>query len=431
MTKLTACIVAVGSEMLTPFRVDTNSLLITDRLNAIGYDVRLKVVVGDSVEDLSRALESALAWADAVIVIGGLGPTDDDITRAALAQVLQVPLDVHEHIVDRIRERFVRRGMEMPAINRRQAMAPRGAALVDNPNGTAPGLWMERGSTAIVALPGPPREMTPMFDAIVRDRLAPRAKGEALYRRVLKVTGRTESDVDMHAQPIYGKWIDQAVPISTTILAVMGQIELHLTARAPDRGAAEAVLDGAVSALTAALGSAVYSTDGRNLEVVVGALLREKGLTIAVAESCTGGLLMSRLTDVPGSSAYVDRGFVCYSNQSKVELLGVPEPLLVEHGAVSDPVALAMAEGARLRARTDVGIGITGIAGPDGGTPEKPVGTVSIAVVVSDENRVRTFQFVGGREQVKFQASQAGLNMLRLMLEKLEKNGAAVRGPRP
>ena len=206
------------------------------------------------------------------------------------------------------------------------------------------------------------------------------------------------------------------MPIATTILAVMGQIELHLTARAASRPEADAALDAAVEQLRSVLGNAVYSSDGRNLENVVGDLLRAKGWTIAAAESCTGGLLMSRLTDVPGSSAYVERGFVCYSNRAKVELLGVPEALLIEHGAVSEPVAQAMATGARTRAGSDVGVGITGIAGPDGGTPAKPVGTVAIAVDVKGEPRVRTFQFIGGREQVKFQATQAAMNMLRLLL---------------
>src|SRR5438552_7580945 len=191
-----ACIVAVGSEMLTPFRVDTNSLLITERLNQIGFDVRLKAVVADHVEELARVVDGALAWADLVVITGGLGPTADDITREAVARVLGVPLEVDERIVDRIRERFVRRGMTMPDINRRQAMVPRGAVVVANPNGTAPGLWLERGSCAIVLLPGPPREMTPMLDAVLRDRLAPRGSAAGLFRRVLKVTGRTESDVD-------------------------------------------------------------------------------------------------------------------------------------------------------------------------------------------------------------------------------------------
>jgi nicotinamide-nucleotide amidase len=209
------------------------------------------------------------------------------------------------------------------------------------------------------------------------------------------------------------------VPISTTILAVLGQIELHLTAQAANRGDADVALDAAVRELQGVLGPAVYSIDGRALEVVVGDLLREHGMTIAVAESCTGGLLASRLTDVPGSSAYVDRGVVCYSNQAKTELAGVPEALIREHGAVSEPVAKAMAEGIRSRAGTNIGIGITGIAGPGGGTPEKPVGTVAVAVAVDDEIRVRTFQFIGSREMVKFQAAQSALNMTRLMVRRL------------
>jgi nicotinamide-nucleotide amidase len=264
--------------------------------------------------------------------------------------------------------------------------------------------------------------MTPMLDAVIRDRLTARSGGFGLFRRVVKVAGRTESEVDAVAQPVYGRWTAGATPINTTILAVMGQIELHLTARAPTRAHADVALDAAVTELRAVLGSAVYSVDGRSLEAVVGELLRVPGMTVAVAESCTGGLLASRLTDVPGSSAYVDRAFVCYSNRSKIELLGIAESLLAEHGAVSEPVARAMAEAARRRADTDVGIGITGIAGPDGGTTAKPVGTVAIAVDVgaraerAAEARVRTFRFVGGREQVKFQASQAALNMLRLML---------------
>jgi nicotinamide-nucleotide amidase len=412
-----ACIIAVGSEMLTPFRAETNSLIVTDRLNAIGFDVRFKAVVGDDIGELAQVFSSALTWADLVVVTGGLGPTEDDITREAIAQVLDVPLDFHEHVLEGIRARFVRRGLTMSEINRRQAMAPRGATLLDNPNGTAPGLWIERGATAIVVLPGPPREMTPMLECVIRERLAKPNGGWGVFRRVLKVTGRTESDVDTAAQPVYGRWASAPIPIATTILAAMGQIELHLTAIAKDRPNADAALDGAVEELGAVLGASVYSVDGRSLEVVVGDLLRRKGLTIAVGESCTGGLLTSRLTDVPGSSVYVERGFVCYSNRSKVELLGVAEALLAEHGAVSDPVAQAMAAGARTRAGASVGVGITGIAGPDGGTPDKPVGTVAIAIDVGGEVRARTFQFLGGREEVKFQSSQAALNMLRLMLE--------------
>jgi nicotinamide-nucleotide amidase len=411
-----ACIIAVGSEMLTPFRVDTNSLVVTERLNAIGVDVRLKLVVGDDIEELARAFGGALEWADVVVVIGGLGPTDDDITRQAIARVLRLPLEVREPVMERIRQRFERRGLPMQAINARQALAPHGATILDNPNGTAPGLWIEHGAAAIVLLPGPPREMTPMFEAVVRERLAAHGGGAGLFRRVLRITGRTESDVDAHAAPVYGPWSAAAVPITTTILATFGQIELHLTAHAATRADADLALDRAVEALSGVLGASVYSVDGRSLEAVVGDLLRARRLRVATAESCTGGLLASRLTDVPGSSDYVDRGFICYSNQSKIDVLGVTDSLLAEHGAVSEPVASAMAEGARRRAGTGAGVGITGIAGPGGGTPDKPVGTTAIAVAVGASLHVRTFRFAGGRDQVKFQASQAALDMLRLLL---------------
>jgi nicotinamide-nucleotide amidase len=417
---MTACIVAVGSEMLTPFRVDTNSLLITERLNRIGFDVRLKAVVADHVDELARVLEGALAWASVIVITGGLGPTEDDITRDAVSRVLDVPLDVDERIVDRIRERFERRGMAMPDNNRRQGMVPRGAVVLANANGTAPGLWIEHGGSALLLLPGPPREMTPMLDAAIAERLAPKAGGAGLFRRVLKITGRTESDVDAVAGPIYSRWTSQPIPISTTILAMLGQIELHLTAQAPSGAAADPVLDVAVRQLEDALGHAIYSTDGRPLEAIVGAMLRDHHLTVAVAESCTGGLLASRLTDVPGSSDYVERGVVCYSNRSKTDLAGVPAALIAEQGAVSEPVARAMAEGIRARAQAGVGIGITGIAGPGGGSPEKPVGTVAVAVVAPGHDRVRTFQFIGGREMVKFQSAQAAMNMLRLILLKAD-----------
>jgi nicotinamide-nucleotide amidase len=323
-------------------------------------------------------------------------------------------------VLEHIRDRFARRGMTMPEINRRQAMVPRGATVLPNPNGTAPGLWLEKGSAAIVLLPGPPREMKPMLESVIAERLATRTGGAGLFRRVLKITGRAESDVDAQAQPVYGKWTAQAVPINTTILAVLGQIELHLTAQAMSRTEADVALDPAVRELQDALGPSVYSVDGRSLEAVVGDLLRERKLTIAVAESCTGGLLSSRLTDVPGSSDYVERGVVCYSNRAKTELAGVPAALIDEHGAVSEPVARAMAEGIRSRAGTNIGIGVTGIAGPGGGTPQKPVGTVAIAVAADEDVRVRTFQFIGPREMVKFQAAQSALNMTRVMVAKLQ-----------
>ena len=381
-----ACILAIGSEMLTPFRVDTNSLVITDRLNAIGYDVRLKAVVADDVSELARVIESALAWADLLVITGGLGPTEDDITRDAVARVLGIPLDVDEAIVDRIRERFARRGMTMPEINRRQAMVPRGADVLPNPNGTAPGLWLERGRTAIVLLPGPPREMTPMLDAVIRERLAPKAAARAVparaedhgargvRRRRAGAAGLRQVDdagrADQHDDP-GGARPDRAAPDGA------GGEPRRRTPRSTRR----------CRNCRTVLGPAIYSTDGRSLEAVVGDLLRERKLTIAVAESCTGGLLASRLTDVPGSSDYVERGVVCYSNRAKTELAGVPETLIRGARRGQRAGGAAMAEGIRARAGTNVGIGVTGIAGPGGGTPEKPVGTVAVAVVVDDEAR--------------------------------------------
>ena len=411
-----ACIIAVGSELLTPFRVDTNSLAITERLNAIGYEIRMKAVLGDDVDELAKVLAAAFGTVDLIVTTGGLGPTADDITRDAIAKALALPLDLHEPIADRLRARFAERGLTMPEINRRQAMVPRTATVIENRNGSAPGLWLERGGTALLVLPGPPREMIPMLEGIIEERLSSRSGGAGLFRRVIRITGRTESDVDARAEPIYSRWLTMPVPIATTILAVSGQIELHLTASASDRRAADAALEAAVGELQAELGSVIYSVDGRPLEAVVGDLLRQAGWTIAAAESCTGGLLMSRLTDVPGSSDYVDRGVVCYSDRAKVELLDVPAALIEEHGAVSEPVARAMADGIRRVAASDVGIGITGIAGPGGGTAEKPVGTVAVAVTANDAQRVRTFRFFGGREMVKFQSAQAAMNMLRLMM---------------
>jgi nicotinamide-nucleotide amidase len=412
-----ACILAVGTEMLTPYKVDTNSLKITERLNAIGFDVRMKAVVGDDVVEVSTLLSAALEWAHLIVITGGLGPTEDDITRDAVARVLDLPLELDDAIVQKLRDRFAARGVAMTDNNRRQAMVPRGAVVLDNPNGSAPGLWLKRGVADIVLLPGPPREMTPMLDAFIREHLAPKSAGlGGLYRRTLKITGRPESEVDAVVQPIYTPWAMQPIPITTTILAALGQIELHLTAAAKSREEADVVLEAAVEQLRAALGASVYSTDGRPLEKVVGDLLLERSMTIAVAESCSGGLLASRLTDVPGSSAYVDRGVVCYSNQSKIELAGVPAELIEEHGAVSEPVARAMAEGIAARAKTDVGVGITGIAGPGGGTPAKPVGTVVVAVAIRGETTARTLKLFGGRDMVKFQSAQAAMNLLRLML---------------
>ncbi len=414
---VTAEIIAVGSELLTPSRLDSNSLYITERLNELGIEVRAKIIVGDDRQDLQKHFAGSLVRADLVVITGGLGPTDDDVTRDVVSRVLDRELVERADLVDGLRKRFASRKLGMPEINRRQAMVPSGADVLLNPYGTAPGLWLEHHETVVVLLPGPPREMKPMLDDLVSGRLLQRAGADRIFRRVVRVTGRTESHVEEAVQPVYARWAGAARPINATILAGFGQVELHLGVRAPNEIEARSTLDEAVHDLRGVLGADIFSADGRQLEEIVGELLRARDLRIAVAESCTGGLVTSRLTDVAGSSRYVERGVVAYSNRAKIELLGVPAPLIDEHGAVSEPVARAMALGIRERAGVDMGLGITGIAGPGGGSAGKPVGTVALAAAWKDDIVNRTLWFPGGREHVKFQASQAALDMIRRLLE--------------
>jgi len=415
---VSAAIIAVGSELLTPAKIDTNSLFITEQLNILGIDVKAKAVVGDERAQLEHVFRSFLARADLVVFCGGLGPTDDDLTREAVASVLDRPLAEDEAITAHLRARFASRNlpMPMPESNRRQAMVPLGGRVIPNPKGSAPGLWIDHDDRLVLLLPGPPRELRPMLSELREGPLKARSAGVSLLRRVVRVAGRIESHVDEAMHPLYQEWERATPPIAATILAVLGSIELHISTRAASREAAAIALESAVAQTVTILGADVYSTDGRLLEAVVGDLLVERGLRIGVAESCTGGLIASRLTDISGSSRYVDQAVVVYSNEAKTELLGVPPDLLREHGAVSEPAALAMAQGIKARARAGVGVGVTGIAGPTGGTPEKPVGTVVVSAVTDAESRVRTFRFFGEREQVKFQASQAALDMVRRML---------------
>ncbi|HEV8396457.1 MAG TPA: competence/damage-inducible protein A [Vicinamibacterales bacterium] len=414
-----ASIVAVGSELLETTRLDTNSLFITEQLNAVGIDVVSKHVAGDDRTVLGHVLRSALEGMDLLVVCGGLGPTDDDLTREAVADVLGRPLAKSAALVEHLERRYASRGLSvpMPLNNLRQAMVPAGADVIDNPNGSAPGLWIDHGAQTVVLLPGPPRELKPMMTALAESRLRTRASGVAIVRRMLRIAGRFESHVDQALHPLYEDWAAASPPVSATILASLGQIELHLSVRHASRERAEAILDRATTQALGVIGEDVFSTDGRRLEEVVGEALAERGLWIAAAESCTGGLLTSRLTDVAGSSRYVGAAIVAYANDAKMLLLGVPETLLAGHGAVSEPVARAMAEGIRTRAGADLGVGITGIAGPGGGTPDKPVGTVAVALASAGGTSARTFRFFGDRELVKFQASQAALDMVRRHLK--------------
>ena len=425
----TAEIIAVGTELLTPFRSDTNSLFLTARLNELGIVVRRKSIVGDDAADLGPAVREALDRTDLLVVCGGLGPTDDDVTRETVADVLGRTLTEDPSIVERLRARFAARGWTMPENNRRQASVPAGAVVLDNPRGTAPGLWLETGDRVVVLLPGPPRELEPMFTTLAHTRLSSRAAPERLYRRVLRVAGYGESHVGEMTHPVYDRWRQAEPPVTTTVLASTGLVELHLSTRAATQDAAQGVLDAATGELAAVLGHHLVSTDGRTLSEVVGELLRRDGFRVAVGESCTGGLVAARLVDVPGSSSYVEAGVVAYSNEVKRRVLGVDPVLLKTEGAVSEAVAVAMAEGARRVGATDIGIGVTGVAGPEGGSDEKPVGTVCVGVVgPGSEREARTAQFPGDRAMIRRLATQSALDLLRRVLLRRARERATVRG---
>jgi len=424
-------IIAVGSELLVPPRVDTNSLFITGCLNELGIEVRARTVVGDRRADVAAVLRGALDRVELVVMCGGLGPTDDDLTRDAVAGLLGMRLVEDELVLDRIRQRFRSRGIRMPEVNRRQALVPVGAEILPNQNGTAPGLWIERDGRILILLPGPPAELEPMFTRVAAERIAPRAGGGKLCRTVLRICGRTESEVEELVFPTYSRWTREVPPIATTVLTASAEIELHLSVHAATNATGLARLEDAARQIVAILGADIFSVDGRALEQVVGDALRQRGWRIALAESCTGGLISSRLTDVAGSSDYVFVNAVCYNNEAKTTWLGVPTALIHAHGAVSEEVALAMADGVRERAGVEVSVGVTGIAGPTGGSERKPVGTVAIAVVTPEARIVRTFRFPGGRQRVKQFAAQIALDMVRRVLNGASAEGASVVGVGP
>jgi nicotinamide-nucleotide amidase len=406
---LNAEIIAIGSEMLTPFRADTNSLWLTERLNSMGIDIKLKTIVGDDETRLEEAVRDALRRSEIIISTGGLGPTEDDITRKIFARVLNRQLILNEAILERIRARFARRGVPMPEINARQALIMNGAQILENNNGTAPGMLLQEGKCTVVMLPGPPREMRPMFDSSVAPVLKERSGDLLIVRRKLSIFGLTESRTDEIAAPIYTKFTNP----STTILFKDGQIELHLTALASDEVEAERLLDELTGPLDEALGDYIFARRDETLEQVVGDLLKFNRYTLATAESCTGGLLAGRITDVPGSSEYFLEGAVAYSNEAKTRILGVPKKMIEDHGAVSEEVATAMADGIRELAGSTFGIGITGIAGPGGGSAEKPVGLVYIALADVAQTSAKKFIFPGDRQFIRTLSVNAALDLLR------------------
>jgi len=402
-------IIAVGSELLTPFRQDTNSLYLTDKLNSLGIDVRFKTIVGDDRLRLAESLRVALDRSELVILSGGLGPTEDDVNREVVADVLSRPLHVVDAIRQRMQERWARLGRPMPKNNLRQAQVPEGATWLENPRGTAPGLWIEDGGRILLLLPGPPVELEAMFEAACMPLLAPRSGGRRLRTRVYKVVGLPESEVDSRIAPLYKPYNNP----ETTILSTLGTIEVHLRAQGSNDTEADALLTEVGDKIELALGDHIFSSRGESLEEVVGMYLVMRQKTVAVAESCTGGLLSERLTRVPGSSSFFLGGVVCYSNELKTRFVGVPADLIASDGAVSKSVAQALAEGIRRRTGAAIGVGITGIAGPGGGTPEKPVGLVFVAVADYGSTEVRQFRFPGERDRVRTWTSVVALEMIR------------------
>ena len=409
-------IIAVGSELLTPFRQDTNSLYLTEQLNKLGVDVAFKTIVGDRLKDIVRAATNALTRTDILIVSGGLGPTEDDLTREAVAETLGLQLRRDPAIVGAIERRFAEHGWKMSPNNVKQGDVITGATVLMNANGTAPGRWISGKSDGkekiIVLLPGPPHELKALFEGAVLERLRVKVPAQFPATRVLKITGLGESACDARVAPIYKRFPD----VDTTILAGAGEIQLHLKTLAASSEQADKRLDDLVDKIEAELGDNVFSDNGDSLEQIVSYFLQMRSATLAVAESCTGGLVAERLTSIGGSSRYFVGGVVAYSNELKVEFADVPQDLLDVYGAVSEQVAQALAEGVRKRCATTLGLGITGVAGPTGGTAEKPVGLVYHALASESGTEVIKRNFAGDRARIRWYASQQALDMVRRKL---------------
>lgn len=409
-------IIAVGSEMLTPYRMDTNSLYLTEELNLLGMEVIFKSIVGDKLEHIVAAAQHGLFRSDILIFVGGLGPTEDDLTREAVAEALGLKLQRDPEILQRLEQRFAAHGWKMSPNNAKQADVIEGATVLPNPNGTAPGQWIsgqfDGREHIIVILPGPPHELKGLFETEVRDRLRAKIPPAFLATRTLKVAMLGESLVDARVAPIYKRFSD----VDTTILAGAGEIELHFRSRAATADAAQRRVDEVAGLVEDELDEAVYSRNGESLEQIVGYWLQMRNATLAVAESCTGGLLAERITSLSGSSRYFLGGAIVYSNQLKTELAGVPTEMIERHGAVSREVAAALAEGIRYRCESTLGVGITGVAGPSGGTPDKPVGLVFHAVASDSGTEVVERKFAGDRKRIRRFASTLALDMVRKKL---------------
>jgi len=409
-------IIAIGSELLTPFRQDTNSLYLTEKLNQLGVQIVIKTIVGDSRERLVSVAQHALFRSDLVIFMGGLGPTEDDLTREAVAEALGLQLHRDSELLKKLEQRFAARGYQMTPNNAQQADVIEGATVLPNPNGSAPGQWItgkyEGKDRLIILLPGPPFELKAMFEEQCVERLRAKLPQAYIATRVLKVAMLGESLVDSRVAPIYKRYPD----VQTTILAGAGDVQFNLFTRADYMEVAQQRVDELAGEIEDELEDALYSSKGESLEQIVGYYLQMRNATLAVAESCTGGLLAERITSINGSSRYFIGGALVYSNELKTEFAGVPASMIAKHGAVSREVAAALAEGIRKRCKATFGVGITGVAGPSGGTPEKPVGLVYNALASTDGTQVEERKFPGDRKRVRWFATQLALDMVRRKL---------------
>jgi nicotinamide-nucleotide amidase len=416
-------IIAAGSEMLTPYRQDTNSLYLTAQLNELGVQVAFKTIVGDNLEHLTGAARNAIARADITIFSGGLGPTEDDLTREAAAVALGVGLRRDGTILAGLYKRFAARQMTMPSNNAKQADVLEGATVLANPNGSAPGQIIDKMINGfrkiVILLPGPPKELKPLFEQAVKPLLAAALPPRYLVQRTLRMALIPESHVDARTSPIYKQYPD----VETTILAGHGEIQLHFIASKSTLAETRALVDEVTSRVEAEMEDAIFSSQGESLEEVVLLMLGMRHLTLAAAESCTGGLLASRLTAVPGSSRYFLGGAVVYSDALKTTFADVPADLVATAGPVSEPVARSLAEGIRARTGASLGVAITGIAGPTPGTgpdAEKPIGLVYIALSDGRQTRVKELNLPGDRERIRWWASQHALELIRLTLLELQ-----------
>jgi nicotinamide-nucleotide amidase len=409
-------IVAVGSEMLTPYRQDTNSLYVTDRLNELGVTVAFKTIVGDRRKDLVSVIQTALGRVDIVVLMGGLGPTEDDLTREATAEALSLRLRRDGAVLAALHARAATWRMPMPENNLKQADVIETAAVLPNPNGSAPGQWLDTTYNSyrklVMLVPGPPNECKPMFDAECLPRLRAIVPKRHIAKRTLKAAMIPESQADKLLAPIYTTYTD----VDTTILAHAGDIQLTLLCTKPNQDAAEQRVEELAGKLEEALDDWLYSSDGETLEQIVLYYLGLRQATLAVAESCTGGMVAQRITGVPGSSRSFLGGAIVYSDPLKTSFANVPPELIAKHGAVSAEVAAAMAEGIRRRSGATLGLAVTGIAGPTGGTDQKPVGLIYFAV--SDAQKTDTYDrtFRGDRNRVRQWATQQALDLIRKKL---------------